>query len=42
MRQLNDRQYEAPWQTKDQKVLKIAVNYSIEKRNISWIIERAE
>ena len=40
MEQINDRRYDAPFQTADLKVFKIAVNFSSKERNIqSWVIE---
>ena len=40
MQQINDKKYAEPWQTENCDVFKIAVNYSVEERNITWLVEK--
>ena len=42
MRQINDRQYDAPYRADGRKIIKIGINFSSADRNIdSWIVEKS-
>lgn len=42
MRQIKDRQYDAPYRADGRSIVKIGVNFSTEERNIdSWLVEKS-